>query len=394
MAIGKYGAPCIQHHRLAIHDRGGARRQHSLVDVASVEWSRERDKKSSASFTITGRSCDAQADIIRDIANGSGRYELVIFRGEDRVWEGPIRSVSTLRDRATVVATDVKEYLDHTSLSQFWPNPDGGGPPLMGDRLSQIITHELTVPYTMTTNQGVVTVPRWEMLTQPINVIPYMVIYPGTVLTRSITEEFEMMLGEHIDNLVDGGMDFTIVGRRLIIWDSALSIGQTRRLTDADFIGDIEVIRFASDHWSISHLSATQSAGEGEASARAVGHAGAPHDFYGVWENITSMQSEEGTAEATQTELNGQAGRDLVHRTPVPLEVRIPSGIGIRLTHDLTINMLVPGVMMPVTTDLNIQRVTQPQRLDKVNVTETSTGETVNISLSPFGDVEAVGVFL
>ncbi|UDL16231.1 minor tail protein [Microbacterium phage Kozie] len=377
---------CITKHRLSIYDRGGARRIDNLVDVASVTWERARDAKSTAEFTLSGRSCEAQADIIRKIADGAGRYEVVVHRGEDRVWEGPIRRVATLRDKATFLATDIKEYLDRTSLSVAWPNSDEGGPTLMGDRLDEIISWELAEPYAMNTNSGAVVVPRWEGLTPPINVLPFLTVYPGTVLTRSSTDDFEMMLGEHIDNLVDGGMDYTVVGRRMIIWDSALSIGQTRRLTDADFYGDIEVIRYPSEHWSISHLSASR---DDDSGVRGVGHAGAPHDFYGVWENIVSMQSEESTAEPTQVELNGQAQRDILHRTPVPLEVRIPDGVGLRLTHDLTIQQLVPGVIMPVVTDKNIQRVTQPQRLDRVKVTETATGETVQVSLSPFGDVEA-----
>lgn len=391
MATGQYGQPCIEHHTISIYDRGGARRAHSLVDVASVEWERIRDSKSSAIFTIAGRACREQADVINEVAGAVGRYEAVIHRGGDRVWEGPIRSARTLRERATFVCTDVKEYLDHTPLTRYWPNPDGGGPALMGDRLEEIITWELSEPYTMTTNSGTLVVPRWENLTPPINVLPFLTIYPGTVLTRSVTEEFEMLLGEHIDNLVDGGMDYTVVGRRILFWDSALSIGQTRRMTDADFYGgDIEVIRYGSEQWSLSHLSATRE-GQQDGADRAVGHAGAPHDYYGVWENIVSMQSEEGTSDPTQTELNGQAGRDIAHRTPAPLEVRVPEGVGIRLSYDLTIQHLIPGVIVPVVTDKNIQRVTQPQRLDKVKVIEDSTGERVSVSLSPFGDVESVG---
>lgn len=385
MSDGRYG-PCISNHRISIKDRGGSRHVENLVDIGSVEWGRKRDAKSTAQFSLNGRACEEQSDIIREIANATGRYEAVIHRGDDRVWEGPIRRVETVRDNALFLATDVKEYLDHTSLSRAWPNSDGGGPTLMGDRIEQIITHELTEAYTMLTNSAAVEVTRWEAQDPPINVLPFLQVYPGTVLTRSSTEEFEMLLGEHIDNLVDGGMDFTVVGRRMIFWDSALSIGQTRMLTDADFLGDIRVIRYGSDHWSISHLSASQA---DEDTERGVGHAGAPHPYYGVWENIVSMQSEEGTAEPTQTELNSQAQRDILHRTPVPLEVRVPDGVGIRLTDDLTIQHLVPGVIMPVTTAKNIQVVTQSQRLDEMKVVETAAGETITVNLSPFGQAVA-----
>jgi len=385
VADGRYG-PCISNHRVSIKDRGGSRHVENLVDIGSIEWGRKRDSKSSAQFTLNGRACEEQADIVRAVAAATGRYEVVIHRGTDRVWEGPLRRVETVRDNAIFLATDVKEYIDHTSLTKAWPNSDGGGPTLMGERIEQMLTYELTEPYTMLTNSGAVEVPRWEALDPPINVLPFLVVYPGTVLTRSSTEEFEMKLGEHIDNLVDGGMDFTVVGRRMIFWDSALSIGQTRMLTDADFLGDIRVIRDASQHWDISHLSASQS---NEDTERGVGHAGVPSAYYGVWENIVSMQSEEGTDEPTQTELNSQAQRDITHRTPVPLEVRVPDGVGIRLTDDLTIQHLVPGVVMPVTTAKNIQVVTQPQRLDELKVVETAQGEVITVTLSPFGQAVA-----
>jgi hypothetical protein len=387
VAQGQYG-PCIEHHSIAIYDRGGARLAHSLVDIADLEYGRERDAKSASQFIVAGQACRAQASVIAEVAEATGRYEAVVSRGQERVWEGPLRRVETLSDRAVFMATDIKEYLDRTSLSVDWPGPDLGGPPLMGDRLEEIITWELSEDYVMDTNGGPVTVTRWENLTPPINVLPFMLVYPGTVPTRSSTLAFQMMLGQHMDDLVDGGIDYTVVGRRLVIWDSSLSIGQTRVLTDADFLGDIAVIRDASQHRSISHLSAGQ---EGEDGTRGVGHAGATHPYYGSWENIVSQQSEEGTSDPTQTELNTQANRDILHRTPVPMEVRVPDGVGIRLTHDLTIAHLVPGTIMPVVTAKNIQVVRQPQRLDSMKVKETSAGEVVTVSLSPWGGAEVVG---
>lgn len=376
----------VTRHTVMIYDRGGARYAHTLKDLFDIEWGRERDAKSSSSFRIGGRACAAQADVINEVAAAAGRYEAVVHqtdeRGESRrVWEGPVLRVETGREDATFLCTDVKEYLDRTSLSVDWPGPDEGGQPLMANRIADMITHELNIPYDMITNAGPVEVPRWENLEPPINISAHLLVYPGTVPTRSSTEAFQMKLGEHIDDLVDGGLDYTIIGRRIVLWDSALDIGRTRVLTDADFLEEIRVIRDASQHRSISHLSAGKA---DEDQPRGVGHAGDAHPYYGVWENIVSQQSEEGTDDPTQTELNAQANRDILHRTPVPLEVRVPDGTGIRLTHDLTIDHLVPGIIMPVITSKNIQVVSQLQRLDRVKVTENAEGMTVNVSLSPW----------
>ena len=65
-------------------------------------------------------------------------------------------------------------------------------------------------------------------------------------------------------------------------------------------------------------------------------------------------------------------------------------GGGIRLSSDLRINELVPGVVMPVRATLNLRPLAQDQRLDKVTVKEVPGSETVQVSLSPAGALEAV----
>jgi len=387
MAEGKYGGECVEQHTAMIYDRGGKQKLHVLVDVASVRWGRVRDGKSAAEIVISGRACRAQTAVLNSIE--SSRHELVLFRGDERVWEGPIRVVKTYRNRAVITAVDIKEYLDFTSLTKDWPAPSGGGPNLMADRLSEIILYELTTPYTMETNQGTVTVPRWETIADPINVLPFFdASRVGTVLTRSESKAFEMTVGEHMDNLCDGGLDYTVIGRKLIIWDSNLSIGQTRKVTDVDFYGDIEVGQYGVDHVSISHISAEREDEESGVSEQiGVGHAGAENAYYGVWETITSRQNES-TTQAGQTALNSQAQRGLTGRTPPPIEVRIPSGSGVKISHDLTFDQLVPGTILPISALLNIRVLHQTQRIDSVSVTESAGSETIQLSMSPFGEVE------
>jgi hypothetical protein len=435
-----------------------------------------------------------------------------------------------------------------------------------------------------------VAVPRWENLDPPVNVLPHLEIRPGSVLTRSVTEAFEMTVFEHIQNLSRGGMDWTVIGRKILFWDRKEVIGRTRTLTDNDFYGDIEVFASGSDNWQIEHVVAqpaeeemagtfmdevvpqvwtanrtnlhidpqgtaldeaawgshashtlsnivdgdgrtwvrstrnvvgttrpiemrahamephtpyrllvrvrssssqldatvalrgsvtdpasgvdlgpvtipqgesvidisgswetesdarpaftivTGSGGVGstldvrevlieapilhrpyfdgdtapagqfryfwlgdkndspsieEASGDgstleeplAVGSAGGPSDFYGVWTHITTSQNEEGTQEQSQDELNSQASRNLIGRNPVPLEIRVPTGGGIKPSFDLTIADLVPGVEVPVLATLNLRRVSQLQRIDKVTVTEDSEREEVGVTLVPYGDV-------
>ena len=59
----------------------------------------------------------------------SKRHELVIFRGNDRVWEGPIFRISDEGSQITIVAKDVTAYLFGTALSRIWDNSTAGDGP-------------------------------------------------------------------------------------------------------------------------------------------------------------------------------------------------------------------------------------------------------------------------
>ncbi|QDH93278.1 minor tail protein [Microbacterium phage Cressida] len=397
--IGQYGEPCVAGHTALIFDRGGARRVSQLVDLATVEWSRARDEKTQGIITLTGQACDAQTSVINGIQ--PHRHELVLFRGDDRVWEGPIEELSTQSDRAMLTAYDAMHYLDNNPLSKDWPletgTPVSESSALMTERIRVILEHELVESYEMVTGTGgatqTVTVDRWEGLTPPANILPHLDIrFSNTLLTRSSTLAFEMQIGEHLANLAEGGLDFTVVGRRLIIWDSAKAIGRTRTLTEADFYGDPRVILSGAGHAAVGHVSA-QRAEEADPDVPvppAVGNAGASDPYYGPWTKISSLASEEGGDDPTQDELNSQAQRTIVGRNPVPLEMRLPDGAGLRLSHDLTINHLVPGTVMPVLARLNLRRIAQDQRLDRVKVTETAAGETITATLTPAGTATEV----
>lgn len=401
--LSVYGDDCVQGHTALIYDRGGKKRLRQLVDLTSVRWGRTRDAFTDGEIVLSGRSCRAQADVITGIQ--PRRHELVIWRGSERVYEGPILEVKTYRDRAVIRAMDIGEYLKGTALSQDYPwntgEPVSDASALMTERVADIIGIELTESYDMIIGTGgsatTVTVPRWEELDPPANILPHVEVRRSeTLLTRSNTLAFEMTFAEHLQNLAEGGLDFTTVGRKLLVWDSATSIGRTRVVTDADFDGDIEIILAGTEHYSVSHISAQRDEGdEGTVDpgdpVPNVGNAGGENPYYGVWTNIVSLSSEDGDDNPTQDALNSQAQRDQVGRTPVPIEIRVPDGSTLRTGPTLGINELVPGITIPVRADLNLRRLQQDQRLDKMVVTETATGESIQVTLSSVGNVQEVG---
>jgi hypothetical protein len=391
MAVGTFGEECASRHTAMIFDRGGTDRIDQLVDLNSVRWGRARSAVTDGEITLTGRSCEAQRQIIAGIE--PRRHELVLFRGNERVWEGPILQVTTRQSQARIIAKDIGEYLNGTALSVDWPGPDDGGPPLMTDRIAAIIEHELTTQYTATVSTGGTAHPqvftRWEQQDPPANLLPFLEVRAGEVLTRSATIAFEMSLGEHLANLARSGVDFTAVGRKFLVWDSAHALGRTRQLTESDFYGDPEVILSGSDFAAIYHISATRAVDETTGEQVGVGNAGLPDPYYGVWTVIHTSESEEGDSSApTQDALNSQAQRGLVGKNPIPVELRMPDSAGLQLSHDLTINELVPGVEMPLLAELNLRKISQMQVLDKMSVVETSAGENISVTLVPSGPAQ------
>lgn len=394
---------CITRHSVAYYDRGGQRRVNPLINLASIRWERTRSDFTTATAVISARNCEIQAQAIADIE--AHFHELVIWRGDSRCWEGPIRDVKWYRDRVEIIADDAGEYINNAVCSKEWPPPSEGGQPFMTERVREIITYELTTPYTMDiglTTPEVVTVPRWENLGSgawpfatygpPANVLPFLDVrastaVPGGLLTDARVTAFQMYVGEHLKNLARGGLDFTTVGRALTVWDSAYELGRTRPLTDADFLGDVVVIASGGDQASIGHIVAQGEEQEDGTTIIPVGSAGGVDPFYGVWNDLRTREDEDEAA--TQQALNTQARRILSGRKRTPLQIIAPSGI--RLGVGLTIDDLIPGVILPVRATMNLKPVSQDQVLDRVTVNETANGETIDVALSPAGELEVIG---
>lgn len=350
---------CVAGHRAFIYDRGGKTRVAELKQLSQVKWARRRDEPSEASITLSGDACSSQADVLANVE--PKRSELVIYRGEQRVWEGPVWRAVWGASTVEIHAKDVSAYLFGTPLSKGYSSAHPNTETVTG-RIERIIKAEMGV---------------WEVLDPPANVLPFLEVrhFPNEARTTQVTKPFEMTVGEHLDALAHrSGIDYTVVGRRVVIWDVSRSIGQTRTLTEADFDGQVIITSYGADHTEVAYVIGEDGR---------YGKAGNPSSYYGPWTKIFTVYNEEGTEAPTQSEMDSQAARNIAGRTPVPVEVRVPDNSGIRLTHDLTLDMLVPGVRMPLRATLNARRLRQMQKLDLVTVTETAKGETVQVTLSP-----------
>jgi hypothetical protein len=359
VADGIYGGFCVEDHTIYVSDRGGVARVAQLFDVSLVRWTRDRDGVSEADIRIEGMACSAQSEVLGAIE--PKRSEIVIYRGGDRVWEGPVWRVGWHADYVEINAHDIMAYVMATPLSQrysnAYPNVD-----TVTNRLEGILEEELAA---------------WEALDPPANLLPHLQVHHNVneARTSAITEAFEMTVGEHIQDMGrTAGIDWTVLGRSLHIWDVSRSLGKTRLMTDADFNSDVIVTAYGADMASAVYVAGSNGR---------VGKAIALSPYYGPWTMILTAYNEEGTADPTQAELDSQAKRNINGRSVVPVEVRVPDNSTVRLNETLTINDLVPGVQVPLLATLNARQLSQLQKIDFVTVTETPDGETIQLTLTP-----------
>lgn len=367
-------------HRAFIYDRGGTRRLGEMKNLSQVKWARDRDGISEASIDIQGViACMSNRRLFKRIS--AKRHELVIFRGDERVWEGPLFRVSDEGRQIKLFAKDVLAYVFATPLTRVWDNTSAGdGTMPVTTRLERIMTYELNRARRGRAIGGeIVTVPAWEALNPPANVLPHVVVhhFPNEAKTAAKTKAFEMTVGEHLANYGrSGGLDFTAVGRSIHLWDTSRNIGQIRQLTEADFYGYTLVTDYGADHTQAAYVLG-QDGVYGEA-------INPEHmDHYGPWTTVFNAYNEEGSAAPTTGELNSQAARNVSGRSPVPREVRVPDNSSIILSEKLRIQDLVPGTRVPLRATLNARELSQDQKLDHVVVTEDGKQETIQITLTP-----------
>lgn len=361
-------------HQVFLYDRGGENRIGRLLGTTTVRWERQRDAISESTVILDPSVCRASA--LDSLQKGIGRYEIVIFRNGVRVWEGPITRTTWKSRSVEVTAHDVCHYLARTAMRNAYDNrysAENSKVAPVTTRMEVILAHELA---------------RKEALVPPINVLPFLELRTNTdtATTSRFTPPYFSSVWEEMDHMgAKSGLDYTAVGRRILLNDVHDVIGRTPMLTDNDFLDDLIVTSYGME------LATSSAVTDGEGRYAVVGGV---DDFYGEVELIHTMYGEgvdfadpdnptEAELDALAAELRSQAQRNLSGRYPIPTIVRVPDGTRLNPNAPVPIELLVPGVRVPIrTTRLRIT-LQQEQKLDYVKVEETKAGESVSVKLSP-----------
>jgi hypothetical protein len=355
-----------ERHVVTVADRGGFPALGVLEPATLVRWNRERDDISNAVVQISnpGSECCELLSSLR-----SGRHEMVLYRGGQRVWEGPITRIGYHSTYVEIEARDVMHYvyrtIAHAAYKSSYPTVE-----TVTERARRMLLAEVA---------------RKEAQSPPINVLPYLDIRTNadTAKTTRSTKPYQMTVWEDIDTMAArSGLDYTVVGRRIVMNDVHDVIGRTSIMTEADFLSELVVTEYGME------LATTVAVTDGEG---VWGSVSTPDVYYGEWELLSTNYEEETGNDNTSTpeppttaELRSQAQRGAAGRWPAPLVVRVPDGSQINpMSTALSLNDIVPGVRIPVRATRTCRTVQQEQKLDSVRVEETPSGEAVTVSLSP-----------
>lgn len=363
-------------HRVIITDRGGQNRLGQLEQVVQVRWSRVRDDISDASVTVINPSKKC-TDLLNRIS--ANRHEIVIYRDDARVWEGPITHISERSDVIEINARDVMHYAYRTVCHNQWDSsarwiPDSKDPNrVWSDQTEPVVDRAY--------NMLVTELARKEALDPPINVVDYIAKVRAADIgdereSNRLTGAYQLTVYDDMESAAQtGGLDYTVVGRRIILNDTRVELSIGPVITNADLIGStITVTSYGMD--SITRAFTTGDNGM-------YGVAGGIDDFYGEWESVESMYDEDSESAPTQNSLDNAAAYNMQGKLPVPTIVHIPDNSKVNPNGMISLEHLVPGVVFPVRAELPSRTITQHEKLNQVTVVENAAGEEISITLGP-----------
>jgi hypothetical protein len=320
------------------------------VEFSELKWGRVLDGISEAQVTVPAGCCGKLADI------EPWRHELHIIRDGAEQWTGPITTEPDCRSGVTIVANDMLAWLGVRVVRKaICHDPDCGGTPATGPEIAERIIRDAIEP------------------DDPC-LLEYLKVVPGGLPQEREYKAYSAYAYDALTDLAKGGVDFTAVGRQIVVFPEAGTLGELALLTCDHFLGDVCATK---DGGSL----ATRAVVTGKAPDNetvVTGFAGGVDPYYGLVERLLNDDTIKTTAAA-----NVQA-QGLI-RNPVPLLIQPPRGNGLDPNAPVCMDELIPGVQMPVSLDCTCRDVTQAMRLVKLDVTVNVDGEKVAPMLSPVG---------
>jgi hypothetical protein len=297
--------------------------------LTEIEWTRALDETSTARVVINpqGDCCERLGEV------RSWRHSLVIFRDGVLVWVGPIINVEWRYGEVELFAQDISAW-----LARRVPHSDMTFTDVDLMTVAEALIEDGFAP------------------DDPGHTVQ--VVGPAKVKgSRSYIEDVGQTL-DHLLDLADTGIDFTVIGPTIVLLpeDHSASVG---RLDDADFPEGLVV---AEDGTSLG----TRWVVAGDDDGEVLGSAGGSHEYYGLLERYVEESSIPDDASAAAV-----AAAKLRSSLPVPVFIDSQQ-VTLSPQAAIDVAQLVPGWCLDITSALTCRRI--GQRLKIVGVTVTETG--------------------
>lgn len=297
-----------------------------------VQWDRGLDVVSNGSVTV-GREADC-CDKLPLIE--PWRHWLVIYRCGVQVWAGPILRLEFTTDGTTVRARDPLAWFERREIRDDLA--------LTGNIVTDIAAGLI--------NYGLAPLPG-EAEDDATCMAGWVDYYPGDYSAYSYTwDGNQTTVGAELRNLAGGTLNFTALGRRVLVW-SALALGRTAMVQDKHLLGEVTVIK---DGYGMANRAGV--VGKSVESSCAV-----DDSYYGRLETVVRDDSITDVPTARQVAC---VTATAAQRPTITLDV--PDGVRLDPAAPVTIDELVPGVVMPFWSDSTCLTVNQDMVLTKVAV--------------------------
>lgn len=351
--------------------RGGTHLLGKLGPAVNVTWGRARDDISKATVRVQVSKCnEPEIQLLR--AARSWQHEVVVFRDNgggrvERVWEGPVTRITYHADYVELEASDVMMYVYRRIMKQGFNDAYPASISAV-QRAERIIINALA---------------RGDP-----EVLRYLTVmsFADDAKESRVRPDYATTAWEEIDDFAaKGGIDYTTVGRRIVLWDTHRPIGRLPAMSNADFSEDPIVTEYGMN--LATEFAVTNGSGLFGSVTQGAGEYGPVEMLVSAYGDVAAAPDQTLTGAARQKlvdSLVDEARRGAGGRFPAPLVVRVPDNSTLTPSTPVPINYLVPGVWIPLHAYHLCRDLSQWQKLDSVSVTQTAEqGEQVAVVMSP-----------
>lgn len=344
---------CAETYSAAIHAQGGARLWAAAVPVQELAWSRLLDDCSEA--TVRVAKAGVPPDCCGRIADTRDwGHELSVYRDERLVWQGPVRKVIESAAGFTIVACDVFGWLDR----RLNPTP------------FNYVDMDVVVLASQLIQSG--------LAPHDPAILDYLHISAAGVLGTRAAAADQVYIGAEIRELSRAGLDFTTMGRALLLSGELGDLSpRAVLLAGRDLLGGYEIERTGAT------VTRAVVVGEG-----VTGRAGGTDGFVG---RLDLLVKADGTLDAASAAAQAQAL--VAHYAPPVTVLRLPDQSWLSPLAPIGMDELLCGNRIDVVTaDMCMLPQRQAMRLTKVAVTWAGGSEQVAVSLAPWVSLDQSGL--